>query len=309
MDIPEIVVLGGGLSSERDVSMASSRAVYQSLVKQSAAKWIDLDGETLPDELDPKRHVVFPVLHGGFGEGGGLQSLLEAAGFAYVGCDATASALCMDKARAKERAMSEAIPTAPAVYFEGGDAPSAGQIEELFGTLRVVVKPRREGSSVGLHFAESADGLLSILANIQKGSWMIEPRLDGYDVTVGVLNGHALGVVEILPKDGGVYDYAHKYTPGETEYRYPAALPEAVTDGLRDAAARVFKACGCRDFARIDFFRTAHDFVFLEINTIPGLTATSLLPKSAQCLGYDFDTLTAAMVAPALDRFHARLTT
>lgn len=305
---PEIIVLGGGTSAERDVSLASSRAVHAALEKRYPARWHDLREDALPAGLDPAEHVVFPVLHGTFGEDGGIQTLLEQAGFSYAGCDAASSALCMDKRRAKEAAQLVGVPTPPAVYFDHDRAPSPDFVRDFLGTRRLVVKPLDEGSSVGLSFVASDESLTATMTEITKGRWMIEPHLDGYDVTVGVLGNQALGVVEILPVDGAPYDYAHKYTPGQTEYRYPAPLPEALTEALRTAAVRVFAACGCRDFARVDFFLCENDFTFLEINTIPGLTATSLLPKSARCTGYDFESLVDAMLRPALDRFAAART-
>ncbi len=303
---PQIVILGGGTSAEREVSLASSRAVYESLRQRHPARWVELEGDALPPGLDPQRDVIFPVLHGTFGEDGGLQSLMDLAGLIYVGCDAASSALCMDKALSKERAAGVGVPVTPQVIFSAGQSPSVDAVHKALGTLDVVVKPLREGSSVGLHFINGATALESSLANLAKGEWMIEPRLSGNDLTVGVLNGEPLGVVAILPKDGGAYDYAHKYTAGATDYQYPADLPVELTDMLRESARRVFQTCGCRDFARVDFFHGKAGFYFLEINTIPGLTATSLLPKSASCLGLDFDALVDAMIEPALQRFQSR---
>jgi D-alanine-D-alanine ligase len=132
---------------------------------------------------------------------------------------------------------------------------------------------------------------------------MIEHRVFGREVTLGILGGSALGVVEVIPT-GGVYDYERKYSSGSTEYRYPAVLSCEIETILRDFALSAFDACGCRDFARVDFIicedGNAH---FLEINTLPGLTTTSLLPKSASCAGYDFDRLTTRLVEPAFQRF------
>jgi D-alanine-D-alanine ligase len=304
---PRIVVLGGGVSSERDVSLQSSKAVFAVLEGRCEAVWIDLQADTVPEGLDPASDVIFPVLHGGYGEDGRLQRDLEAAGFAYVGCDAAASARCMDKRASKEAAAKAGVPIAPAVYFQATAAkPSAEKVWRDLGERPLVIKPQDAGSSVGLYFANSADELSEVFQKLDTGQWMVESKLGGHDVTVGVLNGQPMGVVAIRPKDGGAYDYTNKYTAGRTEYLAPAPFSESLTAALQAAAAAVFQACGGRDFARIDFFLDGDSFVFLEINTIPGLTATSLLPKSARCLGLEFDALVDAMLQPALERFSSR---
>ena len=154
--------------------------------------------------------------------------------------------------------------------------------------------------------AEGLDALQEALAPLPRGNWMIEKRIFGRELTVGVLNGQALGIVEVIPK-GGIYDYKHKYVTGSTEYRYPAVLPAALESGVRRDAETAFAVCGCRDFARVDFIATQDGpWFLLEVNTIPGLTETSLLPKSASCAGYDFDRLVNELVAPSLKRFQDR---
>jgi len=304
--IPQrIVVLGGGVSAERAVSLESSRAVHRALAGRRPAEWIDLKAAELPRGIDPATEVIFPVLHGTFGEDGALQSLLEAAGFAYVGCDATASALCMDKARTKAAVAEVGVPVAPSVCFGGANtAPSWDVLRETIPGGRYVLKPMAQGSSVGLAFIASKAEWDRATVGLDALDWIVEPWLEGHDVTVGVLDGEPLGVVGIFPADGAAYDYAHKYTAGATRYEVPASMSEALTTELREAARRAFAAVGARDFARIDFFRHADDtFTFLEVNTIPGLTATSLLPKSASILGLEFEILVDRMLAPALQRF------
>lgn len=304
---PRIVVLGGGTSPERAVSLESSRAVFTAAQVKYRAQWVDLTSDALPDDLDPARDVVFPVLHGGYGEGGGLQRDLEARGFAFVGCDAASSAHCMDKRASKEAAEAVGVPIAPAVYFAKPDTlPTPERLWAELGSRPIVVKPQADGSSVGLSFANHPDELSRVLDGLSAGAWMAEPKLAGHDVTVGVLQGRAMGVVSIRPKDGGAYDYTNKYTAGRTEYLAPAPFEVDLTRALQRAGEAVFAACGCRDFARVDFFLDGETFVFLEINTIPGLTATSLLPKSALCEGLDFPALVDAMLQPALERFSSR---
>lgn len=303
---PTIVVLGGGASAERSVSLASSRAVFEALDGKRPVRWLDLTEDALPAGLDPAREVIFPVLHGGYGEGGALQAALAEAGFVFVGCDAEGSACCLDKRAAKDAVAALGVPVLSGDYFTAPDFPEAERLWRSLGSGPMVVKPRSEGSSVGLYFAESESALAEVLAALPAGDWMVEPKVQGHDVTVGVLHGEALGVVSIRPNDGGAYDFAHKYTAGQTTYLAPAPFPEEWTERLRRDAALAFEACGCRDFARVDFFFHEGSFVFLEINTIPGLTATSLLPMSARCLGYDFPSLVEAMLTPALARFAER---
>jgi D-alanine-D-alanine ligase len=168
-----------------------------------------------------------------------------------------------------------------------------------------VIKPNAEGSSVGLSVAANRTELAAAFATITTGSWMVEQRIVGRELSVGVLDGQALGVVEIRPRSG-IYDYASKYTKGATEYFAPAPLDQALTSSTRQAAETAYAACGCRDYARVDFMlATLGELYLLEINTLPGMKEMSLLPMSARCVGMDFTALVKAMVTPALRRFQA----
>jgi D-alanine-D-alanine ligase len=193
-----------------------------------------------------------------------------------------------------------------AIFFDGADTPLADVVIDSLGTS-LVIKPTDQGSSVGLYFTEHRSALGVTLSQIHSGNWMVEQRIRGRELTVGVLKGAAMGVVEIVSASG-VYDYAAKYTPGSTEYRYPAELDPVVEARIKADAQALFDACGCRDFARIDFLLDGRKTYFLEINTLPGLTATSLLPKSASCVGLDFEALGRDLVSPASERFAARET-
>lgn len=297
-----MVVLGGGPGAEREVSLASAESVVEAMRGRWAVDLVCLDQAVLPESLDARRDVVFPLVHGTYGEDGSMQSDLEAAGIAYAGCDAAASRLCINKRRAKEVARREGLRVSPQMFVEGGNRADAAAILEAMGES-LVIKPVAEGSSVGLHVVTGEKELSDTLGELAAGDWMIEARVPGHDITVGVIEGEPLGIVEIIPS-GGTYDYHHKYTPGRTTYRCPAEIPASIAETIRRDAARVFAACGCRDFARVDFILQpdgAH--TFLEINTIPGMTATSLLPKSAACHGLDFGALVERMRAGALSRF------
>jgi len=302
---PTVTILCGGPSAEREVSLVSGRSVYDALKDRMVCELIEFSEAALPPNLDAAKTVVFPALHGTFGEDGQLQKLLDEAGITYAGCDAKASALCMDKAAAKEKAMAAGLRCAGQVLFD-----QQIEVSEIVAAIGegVVIKPVGEGSSVGLHIASSAAEIAKALTQCMAGKlWMAEERIMGREFSVGVLDGHAMGVVEIKPKSG-VYDLHSKYTAGSTEYLFPAPLPEAVTKTFQEKAAAVFAECSCRDFARVDFMLpdAGGEPVFLEVNTLPGLTPTSLLPKSASCVGYDFQGLLAAMLAPALNRFSQR---
>lgn len=303
-DAAKVVVLYGGTSEERDVSIASGEAVAKALSASHELELICLDKEALPESLDGCSQVVFPALHGRFGEDGQLQALLESAGIEYCGSDASASRLCMDKVATKAIARELELPTPAFMEFDGAKAPLADDVIAQLGES-LVVKPADQGSSVGLHFAEHRSGLGVALSQVHSGRWLIEQRIRGRELTVGILQGAALGVVEIISASG-VYDYEAKYTPGSTEYKFPADLEPAIEARVKDSAERLFEACGCRDFARIDFLLDGAQLYFLEINTLPGMTSTSLLPKSASCAGFDFEALTARLVEPAMKRFAKR---
>ncbi|MBI5688496.1 MAG: D-alanine--D-alanine ligase [Verrucomicrobia bacterium] len=302
---PVIAVLAGGVSAEREVSLGSGRASALALARSYPTRLMLVDAAAIPPGVEPGRHVVFSTLHGTFGEDGGMQALLDAAGIEYAGCDAASSRLTMDKTRTKDAVTARGVQVAPGWQFSAGAKPSA---EDLVGRLgeRIVIKPNAEGSSVGLALPEGRAAIAAKLTEITSGEWLAERRLFGRELSVGVLHGRAMGVVEIRPRTG-VYDYTSKYTKGMTEYLAPAPLDPAATTTVRTAAEAAFAACGCRDYARVDFIFTEDAGPFLlEINTLPGMKETSLLPMSARCLGLDFTALVRELVAPALARFASK---
>jgi D-alanine-D-alanine ligase len=307
MFTPIIAVFSGGTSSEREVSLGSGRASALALARSFDTQIFELKADALPLGLDPRRHVVFSTLHGGFGEDGSMQRLLDAAGVAYAGCDAASSALTMDKTRTKEAAASRGVQVGLGVVFTvsaSSLAPTADAFVTQLGE-QVVLKPNDQGSSVGLTINTGRAELAASLSQLTPGSWLAEQRLVGRELSVGVLRGAAMGVVEIRPKSG-VYDYASKYTKGATEYFAPAPLDAATTLSVQRSAESAFAACGCRDYARVDFILVGVGALYLlEINTLPGMKETSLLPMSARCVGLDFTALARELVMPALGRFSA----
>jgi D-alanine-D-alanine ligase len=303
---PVIAVFAGGISAERDVSLGSGRAAAVALARSFPTRLFEVNADAIPAGLDPARHVVFSTLHGTFGEDGGMQSLLDAAGVHYAGCDAVSSRLTMDKTRTKEAVAARGVPVVPGWAFGAANKPDAAAVIAQLGE-NLVVKPNAEGSSVGLALTNTRDALAAKLDSISTGDWLIERRIVGRELSVGVLCGQAMGVVEIRPKSG-VYDFTSKYTKGMTEYFAPAPLDAALTATVQRAAEAAFAACGCRDYARIDFMLSAqNEHYLLEINTLPGMKETSLLPMSARCVGLDFTGLVREMVSPAVARFEAAL--
>lgn len=304
MSNPEkIIVLYGGVGPEREVSLRSGEAIGRSLAKNFEVQMLRLDQAELPAAIDGKSSIVFPALHGTFGEDGRLQAEMDLAGVEYCGCDAQASQLCMAKDATKEVAAELGICVPEGITFDGAVAPLADDVIAQLGQS-LVIKPTDKGSSVGLYFTEHRSALGVALSQIHDGNWMIEQRVRGRELTVGLLRGAAMGIVEVV-SESGVYDYQAKYTSGSTNYIYPAKLEPAVEARIKAQAEQLFEACGCRDFARIDFLLDGSQPYFLEINTLPGLTATSLLPKSASCVGFDFEGLAVELVAGAISRFVA----
>ncbi len=302
--LPIIAVLAGGTSAEREVSLGSGRASAIALARSFPTRLFEVTADALPAGLDSARHVVFSTLHGTFGEDGGMQRLLDAAGIHYGGCDAASSALTMDKTRTKQAAAARGVPVVPGIVFDAAKKPTADAVVAQLGE-KLVVKPNAEGSSVGLAIVATRAELAAKLASITSGGWLVERRIFGRECSVGVLRGRAMGVVEIRPKSG-VYDFTSKYTKGMTEYFAPAPLGDALTHRVQQAAEAAFAACGCRDYARIDFMIEGDSGLFLlEINTLPGMKETSLLPMSARCVGLDFTALVRELVTPALERFAA----
>ena len=297
-----ITVLSGGVGPERDVSLASGAAVTEALRENYAVDLLDIDQAEVPSFLNPRKTIIFPVIHGTFGEDGALQNLLQQKGFCFAGSECKSSRLCMDKVKAKQVVKASGVRVSKDHFFTD---PSAVQLDDILGTLGsdLVLKPTDQGSSVALYMIRGKEELQQALAQLPSGNWMIEKRVFGREFTVGVLDHMPLGIVEVIPQ-GGVYDYKRKYTQGSTEYKFPAILPFDVEDELKSKAVDSFQACGGRDFARVDFIvcEDGHSH-FLEVNTLPGLTATSLLPKSASCSGYDFPGLAKELVQPAIQRF------
>ena len=302
MNEPIIAVLCGGTSPEREVSLGSGKFVASAMAYAHPTQMFVVDSDALPAGLDPAKHVVCSTLHGIFGEDGGMQRLLEAAGFHYAGSDARSSGLCFDKWRTRQTVSAVGVPVAPGRFFNAAKKPDFADLAKELGE-QVVLKPNQQGSSVGLQIVNSRAGLQIAIGGLRQGDWLAEKKIIGRELTVGLLRGRAMGVVEIVPKSG-VFDYTSKYTKGLTEYFAPAQISEEIAVQVRQHSETAFAACGCRDYARLDYMlSTEGEIYFLEINTLPGMKETSLLPMSARCVGLDFNALCCELVTPAVERF------
>ena len=303
-------MLMGGDSPEREVSLASGRAVASALGEGGHEVFpIDVTftgsfparriWDVLDSEEVRKADLLFLCLHGGFGENGGLQALLEEMGLPYTGSGPSASMLAMDKWTSKMLFASAGIPV-PDGFPVGPDED--GKVLEEIG-LPCVVKPRSQGSTVGLSVVREAGKMKEALERAGTyGEVLAERFVPGRDLTVAVLGEEALPAVEIHPKHE-VYDYTCKYTPGMSEYTVPAGVPEEASDALREYALRAFQVLGCRDFGRVDFRMDPEGGIYcLEVNTIPGMTSTSLVPKAARAAGISFPELVERIARMALER-------
>ena len=293
----------GGPSAEREVSLRTGKAAAAAL-RALGHKITELDpvpGEwVLPTDTD----VVFLALHGSYGEDGTVQRELEKIGVPYTGCDAESSRLAFDKVLTKERCVAAGVPTAPYAVLNDATAPIPRDLR-----LPLVVKPVRQGSSVGLYFINDPEAWPDALRNSLRfdSEVLVEEQVIGRETTVAILDGHALPIVEIRPKQGA-YDYANKYTSGATEYFCPANFDPQVTARIQQVALAAFHAVGGRDYGRIDIMvRDNRDPVVLEVNTLPGMTETSLLPKAAAAAGISYGELCQRMVDLALRRSAIRV--
>ncbi len=293
-----IVVMLGGPSAEREVSLRSGAAVAQAL-RSLGHEVLEVDpreeGWALPNGTD----VVFLALHGSYGEDGTVQRQLETLGVPYTGCDPEASRIGFDKLLTKQRCLAAGLPTARFVVIDSAKAPWPRGWQPP-----VVLKPVRQGSSVGLQFVERvADWSAALTEAFRYDSQvLVEERIVGREATVGILDGQALPLVEVRPKSGA-YDYRSKYTAGATEYLCPAPFDEATTTRVQAAGLAAFEAIGGRDYGRVDVMvRADGSPVVREVNTLPGMVDTSLLPMAAVAAGLSYAGLCERMVELALRR-------
>ena len=280
----KVGVLMGGPSSEREVSLRSGAAVAAGL-RTAGYEVVDIDVKTADLEIPAGVEAVFVALHGEFGEDGTVQAILREKGIPYTGSGPEASRASFDKVLSKRIFVEQGIPT-PA--FE---ILTAGQIRSL--PLPAVVKPVKQGSSIGVHIVErEADWPKAFEDAVSfDGRVVVEEFIAGRELTVGVVGDKVLPVIEIRAPQG-FYNYDAKYTKGKTEYLVPAPIAEDRAAECRKLAWKTFRALDCRDLGRVDFRMNPDGALFvLELNNIPGFTETSLLPKAARAMGIEFPTL------------------
>lgn len=286
-----IAVLMGGLSAERDVSLRTGAAVLRAL-QGAGLEAVAIDaGRDLPARLaESGARAAFIALHGRYGEDGTVQGLLELLQIPYTGSGVLASSLAMNKLVTKQVLLHHGVATPAFAVYRAGDDRAA--LAAALPRLPLVVKPAREGSTIGVSVVRDAAALPEALDEALRHDdlVLVEEFVAGAEVTVGVLNGEPLPVIQVVPK-GGFYDYQSKYTPGQTEYLLPAPLPAGIIARLQEAAVRACRALACRGAARVDFIVRGDELHCLEVNTIPGMTETSLLPKAAGAAGISFTEL------------------
>jgi D-alanine-D-alanine ligase len=306
----KIGVLRGGRSAERDVSLRSGEQVVGALRRRGHdVVGIDLDGATWDVLRDGNFACVFNALHGRLGEDGTVQGMLELLALPYTGSGVLASALCMDKARANSVMAGAGLHVPEFEELELKQGVSADVVERLVGRfgLPLVVKPVREGSTIGLTIAHDADQVASglVLAARYDRRVLVQRFAAGTEITIGIL---ATPDVQVLPtleivSDNPVYDYDAKYTAGRSHHIIPARIPEAARAAASEAADRAFTVLGCSGMGRVDIIVDASGTPWLlEVNTVPGLTELSLLPDAARAAGIGFDELCERLVDHAVGR-------
>jgi D-alanine-D-alanine ligase len=289
----KIGVLMGGMSSEREVSLSSGNAILRALIgKGYNATAIDVGREVAERLRKSGIEVAVNGLHGKFGEDGAIQGLLEVMGIPYTGSGILASAMGMNKIISKTVFKAYGLQVGPFAVVTAEDRDAIEHAKHELG-FPLVVKPSSEGSSVGVSVVNTNDELPSALqlAFTYDREVLIEKHIRGMEVQVGILGERALGAIEIVPKDA-FYSYQAKYEQGMSEHFFPARVPEAVYKRTLDAGLAAHRALGCRGYSRVDFIiDAAGDPSILEVNTLPGMTATSLLPDIARGVGISFPDL------------------
>ncbi len=292
-----IGVLMGGLSTEREISLRSGRAVCQALISKGYnAVAIDVGRDVYEKIMKEKIDIAFIALHGKYGEDGAVQGLLEIIGIPYTGSDVLASAMSINKVLAKKIFMLNKIPT-PEFAVVGVGAHGLTPLR-----LPLIVKPNKQGSTIGVSIVNDKKDFTKAVKKALKydDAVLIERFIKGRELTVGILNSKALPIIEVRPKNK-IYDFKAKYTKGMTEYIAPAPLPKMLEKEVVNVALRAFNSLGCCGAARVDIMLDNKNRPYvLEVNTIPGMTELSLLPKAAACAGINFPELAEKILVDAI---------
>ena len=306
METELVILCGGGSSSEKEISKISGETLYQHARKIFKSRKIVLEADELPSSLTPSQDIIiFPITHGEFGEDGQLQHLMEERGLTFIGCDAASSALCMDKFATKERVRSANVPMVKGIKFNRHTPDLKSMLLEEFPD-GVFIKPNAKGSSVDAHYVCDLSQLDDILQHLHDYDYLAEELVQGIDFSVGILDGQALEVAELRPVNT-FFDFESKYTAGMAEEICPAHLSPELTYKMKKYAEAAYHACGCRDWARVDFLLSKNgEIIFTEINTLPGMSPASIFPKCAMAFGMTMDDVIKKLFALALDRHHQK---
>lgn len=295
-DYGRIGIFMGGPSAEREVSLRSGKAVLEALLsKRHNAKPVELDTVTKEELKSLDIDIAFIALHGSFGEDGQLQSMLEELNMPYTGSRVAASRLAMDKVASRGRFQRNGLSVPKCEVLRNGANPNL-----KFG-MPIVIKPSAQGSSVGLSIVDCIDDLKGAINKAFEfgEEVIIEEYIEGKEITVGIMEDRPLPVIQIVPRRR-FYDYVAKYTSGMTEYLVPAPLSKVECEAAQEAGLTAHKCLGCRSFSRVDMILNKENVpVVLEVNTIPGLTQLSLLPKAAWQAGIEFPELCEKMLESA----------
>lgn len=296
----KVAVLLGGKSAEREVSLDSGRAVLEALIRSGVeAEAFDPQERCVTELVNYDR--AFIVLHGRGGEDGQIQGVLEWLNIPYTGTGVQGSAIGMDKIKTKQVWQGSELPTAPhRIVSKDTDA------DEVIASLGLpfIIKPVHEGSSIGMSKVEKPEDFAEALAKATEHDAVVmaEKWINGREFTIVLLNGQALPVIRLEPpKDVAFYDYEAKYNRNDVQYGIPCGLSEAEEKTLQELALRAFQAVGCKGWGRIDAMQDEQgNFWLLEVNTVPGMTSHSLVPKAAKAVGYDFDQLCVTILEQTL---------
>ncbi|NLY55722.1 MAG: D-alanine--D-alanine ligase [Firmicutes bacterium] len=308
----KIAVVRGGRSAERDISLKSGAQVARALRERGhTVQEMDVSPALLSDLISGGFDIVFLALHGRYGEDGTIQGMLELFDIPYTGCGVLASAICIDKAMTKRILASHDLPVSPGTvitqrsYAENPEAVSKEILAQV--ALPVIVKPNREGSTVGITLVEDEAQLPTALqeAFAHDEIVLVERYIRGIELTVPVLGNdqpEALPIIEIIPKNR-YYDFESKYAPGGSEHIIPARIPEADARIIQEMAVKAYQVLRCQVYSRVDFIYDplTHSPYILENNTLPGMTETSLLPDAARYMGIEFGELLERIISLSLE--------
>ncbi|WP_273777704.1 MULTISPECIES: D-alanine--D-alanine ligase [unclassified Acinetobacter] len=297
----KVAVLLGGKSAEREVSLDSGQAVLEALLRSGVdAEAFDPQQRSVTELVNYDR--AFIVLHGRGGEDGQIQGVLEWLNIPYTGTGVQGSAIGMDKVKTKQIWQGSDLPTAPYRIINKDT-----DVQELVSSLGlpVIIKPVHEGSSIGMSKVEKIEDFADAIAKAtaHDAVVMAEKWITGREFTIVMLNGQALPVIRLEPpQDVAFYDYEAKYNRNDVQYGIPCGLTETEEKQLQDLALRAFQAVGAKGWGRIDAMQDAEgNFWLLEVNTVPGMTSHSLVPKAAKAVGYSFEALCVAILEQTLD--------